>query len=151
MDVTYTLAVALVILHIACAAAWFGLGLRLTAWGRALAGLSGDARAALADLGGRTVKLMNVFALLTAVFAFATLGVGISAGADYGWPYHAASALILVLAAVQYALIAPAWKTLADGASGEALGRLAAGTGIGHLVWLVILVLMFVQQGGYVG
>ena len=45
-----------------------------------------------------------------------------------------------------------ALATLGAGfASGEALGRLAAGTGIGHLVWLVILVLMFVQQGGYVG
>lgn len=136
----YSLAV---LLHIITAAAWFGLGLSLSAQARAVAPAgASDARAP--GPGARTVKLMGLFSVLTLVFALVAFFAG-GGFATYGPQFHTSLLLIVVLVGLQYGLIRPAWGKLAAG-DASARGRVAMGTGIGHLVWLVILVLMLWQQ-----
>lgn len=141
--------------HIITAAAWFGMGLRVAAQARTVLGLERDAALAFSVDVGRTVRLMGIFAVLTFVFAVATFGIGITLRA-YGGQYHAAMTLIVILLIVQYAMIQPAWKKLqaALDAGNEADAfrkRMAMGVGINHLLWLVMLVLMFWDrlQGGF--
>lgn len=131
-----------VLLHIITAAAWFGLALSITRRARVVAA-GGPGAAALAEEGARIVKLLGVFSVLTLVFAFVAFSVGIAAGGSgtYGWPYHTALLLILALIGVQFGIIRPAWAALGRGEA--AAGRVAMGVGIGHTLWLVILVLMF--------
>lgn len=138
-----------VILHIITAAAWFGLGLRLPRVAR-LAAAGGAGGTALAAEAEETAGKMRLFALLTMVFAYTALFSGISAGTSYGAAFHTAATLILVLLAVQFFLIGPGAARLrqavgaGDTAAAEAAAkRTAMGTGIGHLLWTVLLVLMF--------
>ena len=131
-----------VLLHITTAAAWFGLALRLTGQARNVAAVDGPAATALAADGAHTVRLLGIFSVLTFVFAFITFSVGIASGADYGWPYHTALLLILGLIGVTYGLIRPGWAALQRGEAG-AQKRVAMGTGIGHTLWLVLLILMY--------
>jgi hypothetical protein len=147
----------LVILHIITAAAWFGLGLRLAGQARSVLSLDGDAQAALADDGQQSVRLMNIFVVLTLVFS---IGAFVAGGHfnTYGPAYHSAVTLIVLLTLDQLVVIRPAWATLHSfaGASGSgsvsaddaqsAKTRVAIGTGVGHLIWLVLLGLMFVNQ-----
>jgi hypothetical protein len=147
----------LVILHIITAAAWFGLGLRLAGQARTVLNLKGDAQAALADDGQQSVRLMTLFILLTLVFS---IGAFIAGGHfnTYGPAYHSALTLIVLLTLDQLVVIRPAWGTLqsfatpagdenvsADDAE-SAKTRVAIGTGVGHLIWLVLLGLMFTNQ-----
>jgi hypothetical protein len=129
-----------VILHIITAAAWFGLALPLGRRARLVAD-GGPAAAALAEEGGRTVKLLGVFAILTLVFSLVAFFLGGGFG-GYGPQYHTSLLLILILIGVHYGVIRPGWNALS---AGDANGRkrVAMGVGIGHLLWLVILVLMF--------
>ncbi|MEM6785454.1 MAG: hypothetical protein AAF624_17165, partial [Bacteroidota bacterium] len=62
-----------VIAHIATAAAWFGLALRLAGQARKVAAASGDARATLAEDVGKSVSQVGLFILLTFVFGTANL------------------------------------------------------------------------------
>ncbi len=145
----------LVVLHIITAAAWFGLGLRLAAWARKTVELSGNAAVVMAEDGQRSVKLMTVFVVLTAVFSIAAFVVG-GAFARYGVAYHTSLLLIILLVLDQILVIRPAWNTLvtavsSDGPSASeimasAKKRVAIGTGVGHLLWLVMLILMFSTQ-----
>ncbi len=131
----------LVLLHIITAAAWFGLALPVARRARVVAE-GGPGASALADEGARTVKLLGLFSVLTLVFAFSAFSVGIAVGGSgtYGWPYHTALLLILVLIGAQFGLVRPAWAALPrEGAA----ARVAVGIGVGHALWLVILVLMF--------
>lgn len=134
----------LVILHTITAAAWFGLGLRLAGQARTVASTEGGGAQVLAKDAGRSVQLMNVFIILTLLFSVASFLVG-GGFAGYGPQYHTSLLLILVLTGLQLFLIRPAWNVLAggDGDLESARKRVAIGTGIGHLTWLVILVLMF--------
>ncbi|MFO8099653.1 MAG: hypothetical protein R6T83_08560 [Salinibacter sp.] len=143
-----------VILHIITAAAWFGLGLRLAGRARSVLRLSGDAQTAVAEDGARSVWLMNLFVVLTLVFS---LGAFIAGGhfAAYGPAYHSAVTLIVVLTLVQLFVIRPGWNTLqasvgpgadASDAAASAKTKVAIGTGVGHLLWLVLLGLMFWDQ-----
>lgn len=131
-----------VLLHITTAAAWFGLALRLTGQARNVAAAEPAAATALAADGAHTVRLLGIFSVLTLVFAFVAFSVGIASGAGYGWPYHAALLLILALIGVSFGLIRPGWTALQRGDAG-AQKRVAMGTGIGHLLWLTILILMY--------
>jgi len=141
----------LVILHIITAAAWFGIGLRLAGQARTVLDQSGTARAALAADGARSVWLMNLFIVLTLLFS---VGAFIAGGhfEVYGPAYHSAITLIVILTLVQLFVIRPGWNTLqanADPETGDpdaaesGRQRVAIGTGVGHLLWLVLLVLMF--------
>lgn len=125
-----------VLLHIITAAAWFGLGLSLSAQARAAAGAS--------DSGARTVKMMGLFSVLTLAFGLLALLLG-RGFAGYGPQFHTSLLLIAALVGVQYLLIGPAWAKLAAGDAG-ARGRVAMGTGIGHVLWLVTLVLMLWER-----
>lgn len=130
----------LVVLHIITAAAWFGLGLRLGVQARVVAG---GGAAALAKDAGRSVRFMNIFIVLTLVFALGAL-LTASGTVLRQWQYHVSLLLILVLNGIQFLAIRPGWKNLTgDGDPESARKRVAIGTGIGHFTWLVILVLMF--------
>ena len=131
-----------VLLHITTAAAWFGLALRLAGQARNVVAAEPAAATALAADGAHTVRLLGVFSVLTFVFAFVTFSVGIAGGTDYGWPYHTALLLILGLIGVSFGIIRPAWAALQGGDAG-AQKRVAMGTGIGHTLWLVILIMMY--------
>ena len=132
----------LVLLHVVTAAAWFGLSLRLGRQAR-LAAAQGPA---VVEDGSHSVRLMNLFMLLTFVFSMGALFLG--GGYAGQMQYHIASALIVVLLAFQYLLIRPAWGKLArlveaGEATGPLVRRLGMYAGIGHLMWLILLVLMF--------
>jgi len=144
----------LVILHIITAAAWFGIGLRLAGQARSVLEREGNARTALAQEGGRSVWLMNLFVVLTLVFS---LGAFVAGGhfAVYGPVYHTAVLLIVLLTADQLLVIRGGWarlQSLASEASPDADAlerakkRVAIGTGVGHLIWLILLVLMFANR-----
>ncbi|MDX1530481.1 MAG: hypothetical protein R3362_03055 [Rhodothermales bacterium] len=139
-----------VILHVITAAAWFGLGLPLARRARATADVEPVAAAALAADGGRTVRLMSVFAILTLVFSLAAFFLGGGFGA-YGPQYHTSLLLILAFVGVQLFLIGRGWSGLqaavaAGGDAEAARKKVAMGVGIGHTLWLALLVLMFWNQ-----
>ena len=142
-----------VILHVITAAAWFGLGLRLAGQARTVLNLDSSSALALADDIRRSVRLMGIFIVLTFVFALIAFFAGGGFGA-YGPIYHTSLTLIVILILLQFLLIRPSWKKLQSGLAAEEKAgqvesyrkRLAMGTGIGHLIWLVLLVLMFWNQ-----
>ena len=142
------LKVIFILLHVVTAAAWFGLGLRLATQARTVASLDLPAARGLADDTFRTIRFMDVFIVLTLVFA---LGAFFAGGGFSVYPpqYHTSLLLILVLVGLQFGLLRPSWASIRNAlAAGEKPAdtyrkRLAIGAGIGHLVWLVILVLMF--------
>lgn len=151
------LVITFVILHIITAAAWFGLGLRLAGRARTVLEIDRDAAASLANDGQRSVWLMNIFIGLTFLFS---VGAFIAGGhfETYGPAYHSAVTLIVILVLIQFFVIRPGWHTLsaavtstddvgpnADDAE-SARKRVAIGTGVGHLIWFVLLVLMFVDN-----
>lgn len=131
----------LVLLHVITAAGWFGLALVIGGMARKAAA---GADKPLVDEGTKTVKLMNVFIVLTLVFGLLAFLVGGGFGA-YGPQYHTSLLLIIVLTALQFFLIGPAWSSIADGGStaSGAKKRISMGTGAGHLIWLIVLILMF--------
>lgn len=142
-----------VVLHVITAAAWFGLGLRLAGKARMVTTSDGATARALADDTARSVYLMNVFVLLTLAFSLVAFFAG-GGFAGYGPVYHTSLLLIVILTLVQFFVIRTGWNTLqaaveSDGENGiieSARKRVAMGTGIGHLAWLVLLVLMFWRQ-----
>jgi len=142
-----------VILHIITAAAWFGLGLRLSAKARSVLTLEPAAATALVDDTQRTARFMTIFIGLTVLFSLAAFFLGGGFG-FYGPQYHTSLLLILVLGALQVFVIEPAWKGLRGALAGEADAggadsyrkRIAISVGVGHLLWLIMLVLMFWNQ-----
>lgn len=139
----------LVVLHVLTAAAYFGLGLPLARQARAFA----DSRAlALGEQGARTTRLMTVFAALTFVFGLTAMFVGGGFGA-YPSQYHTSMLLVLILLGVHFFLVQRGWDGLraAVGGTGNASGaakRVAMGVGIAHLIWLVVIVMMFWGKHG---
>lgn len=128
----------LVLLHVITAAGWFGLALSIGGMARkAAAGAGGP----IVEEGAKTVKLMGVFIVLTFVFGILAFFLGGGFGA-YGPQYHTSLTLVAILVAIQYVMIAPAWRKLAAGDT-SARKRIGMGVGIGHLLWLVTLILMF--------
>jgi hypothetical protein len=133
--------VSLVIVHILLAVAWLALSVRLQAQVRAQASEDPGVRAALGAGGTATVRAMTGSIVLFYVVAITVfiLGGGVTA---YGPPYHTSLTLGLLLVVAQVALVAPGWKRLAGGDAAGAK-RIKMGLGIGHLLWVVLLVLMF--------
>lgn len=139
-----------VFVHILAAAAWFGLGLRLAGQARRAIQLDRPAGRAVAEEGIQTERMMGIFLIVTAVFSFIAF---FAAGgfARYGPLYHTSILLIVVLLGIQFLMLRPAWKGIRRGLSGDAavtgeLGgfrkRVAMGIGIGHLIWVILLLLM---------
>jgi hypothetical protein len=139
-----------VILHIVTAAAWFGLGLRLSAKARNALTQEPTVATALIDDTQRTVRFMSIFIGLTLVFSLVAFFLG-GGFARYGPQYHTSLLLIVILTGLQVAVIAPAWKGLhgaiagtTDASSADSYRkRIAISVGVGHLLWFVTLVLMF--------
>ena len=146
----YLLKYILVILHIITAAAWFGLGLRLSGRARSVLDLQDAEAHVLIQDSQRSVYLMNIFIVLTLIFSLGAFLLG-GGFAMYGPAYHTSLLLMLVMVAVQFLLIRPGWNGLQaalagpedTGAADRFRKRIAMGTGSGHLMWLIILVLMF--------
>lgn len=141
----------LVIFHIVTAAAWFGLALRVAGRARLVLRLDGTAARLVAEDNHRSVRLMNLFAALTFVFAVGAFFAG-GGFYVYGSPYHTSLILIAILAAVQFFLITPTSAGLLATAESSLAReenaatytrRLIKGVGIGHFLWVLMLVLMF--------
>lgn len=140
-----------VLLHILTAAAWFGLGLRLSAQARRALVLAPSAAQALLEEGQATIRQMGGFLVATLIFGLSALFTG-GGFAVYGPPYHTSLLLLVVLIGLQWGLLLPSWQKLQqalgrnapDAQQAERLrNRIAMGTGIGHFLWVVILVLMY--------
>lgn len=129
-----------VVLHVITAAGWFGMALLLTSISRQVAG---SADHGLREVGSKAVSMMTLFAVLTFIFGLIAFLAG-GGFSFYGPLYHTSLLLVLVLAAVQYLMIRRGWVTLVGDGGAGAQGRkqLAMGIGVGHLIWLVVLVLM---------
>lgn len=134
----------LIVLHALAAIGFFGLGLPLVRLARAARAHTGEARTALLEQGALSIRGMTGAGVFAAVTAFATLAVGMQ-DLRYGWPYHAASLLILVLLAVHVFGTARAWRSLSGDHSEAAFGRVSAFVGMSHLLWLALFVLMFMK------
>lgn len=139
-----------IVLHLIFFAAWFGLALPLVGRARAALAAEPSAGTLLLNDGARTIRLMSIFVVLGYVLALVTFAARVlpdGGFAVYGWPYHTAITLGLVLVIVQFALIRPAWKglqaSLGSPDADTARKRLAMGVGLGHTLWLVLVVLMF--------
>ena len=141
-----------VILHIITAAGWFGVAMRLSGQARLTLTVDQSVVRELAEETSRTVRMMSVFIALTLVFSVIAflLGGGFAA---YGVPYHTSILLIVAFVLVQFFVISMGWKKLHAAVLAESRPpsnelrrlrkRIAAGVGVGHLLWLVLLVLMF--------
>lgn len=140
--------VLLIFLHVVLAAAWFGLGLSLPALARSA---MADGGAPVAALGRRVLFIMGV-----ALVGFYVVAIGnfLAGGGfrGYGWPYHTSITLGLLLLGVHFALLQPAWnrlaKSLGTPEADVARGRLTMAVGVGHTLWLVMLVLMYLPRFG---
>ena len=127
----------LVLLHVITAAGWFGLGLILASLSKqAVAGAPAN------EAGTKAVGMMNMFGVLTLVFGLAAFFLGGGFG-GYGPQYHTSLLLVAIMVAVQFLIIRKAWSALAAGGGEAARKKIAMGTGILHLLWLVVLILMF--------
>ena len=132
----------LVLLHVLTAASYFGLGLTLTRQARLVA--SGEGGAAMDGLGRKTISLMTIFGGLTLVFAVGALLLGGGFGA-YSTQFHHSLTLLLIILAVHFFVVRTGWNQLgSDPEKGRK--KVAAGMGVAHLLWLVILVLMFLHR-----
>jgi len=140
----------LIILHVLTASAWFGLSLRLGNQAK----FAATGQPAVAMDGSRTLALMGIMLMATFVLSMTLLAVG------GGYPglvqYHIASALIIVLLAIQFVFLRPAWSKLraavdsnlqSERSMGDAVTRnsrkISMFAGMGHLIWVILLVLMF--------
>lgn len=133
--------VVLVLLHIILVSVWFGLSLRLQFQAKALTVGETGAAESVRTNGDRTVQGMSIAIILFYAFAVANFFVGGGFSA-YGPVYHTSLLLGLGLVLVQVLMIQPAWGRLSGGQPAQAK-RVSMGIGIGHTLWLVILVLMF--------
>lgn len=141
-----------VLLHAITAAAWFGLALRLGSQTRLVLSLDRPQAVAVAQDLGKTVRLIGIFISLTLVFGLVTFFVGGGFGV-YPPQYHSSLGLIFIAAVVHYAMVQPAWKTIQQAVRSDhdsepqeatsARKRIGMGVGINHLIWLVLIVLMF--------
>lgn len=150
MTALLVLHVTLVVLHVATAAAWFGLAIRLSGESRAVMNADSTVAPALAASATRGVRQMGTFLLLALAFAlgavFTNGGFETYSWASW-WNIHVSLVLLLLLIALHFLIVAPGWRRLAaqggQPAAPGVRGRLSAAVGVGHLIWLAILVLMF--------
>ena len=146
MPFLYVLAI---VLHVAFSAAWFGLSLSLPGLSRSIISADRSVAEALAVGGAKTVRQMDFFALMMYAFAFLTIIVG-PGFEGIGWPFHIALSLGLLLILVQAFLIRRNWsalqKAVEGGDTGAARRKVAMSLRLGHLIWSMLLVLMFLPR-----
>ncbi len=132
----------IVTIHIVAGFVWFGLSLRLQAFGKL------DLTERIAEVGRKTAAAMTGAAVLL-------WAGGLTAGLisdqrlfhpdhPYSFVYTTSVLLILALVGVQVFGIARTWKKYV---SGEVAGKkVMMWIGIGHLLWFVTLILMLWPQ-----
>ena len=140
-----------IFLHILTASAWFGLSLRLGSQAK----LAATGQHAVSEDGKRTLFLMGI--MLLATFAFSMVLLMTGGGYPGQIQYHIASILIVVLLVVQFVFLIPVWNSLhtavatahkQDGAeikrspASAHARKISTFAGIGHLIWVILLVLM---------
>lgn len=131
----------LVLLHVVTAAGWFGLALILGAISRQTVE---DDGARLISVGSKVERLMTIFIVLTFIFGFGALFAG-GGFAAYGPLYHTSILLIFILVLLQLFVIRRGWASIAgaSGGSGSNRKKVSMGIGVGHLIWLGVLIMMF--------
>ena len=140
---------AAIVLHIVFAGAWFGLAIGLSILTREA--IKAESRgAAVASIA--LTKSMTASAALFVVFALTNFGLGaaIQGMGVYGWPYHAAIVLGIVLLGIQVGVVRPGVHTMRSNL-GTPVGRNARSKvgmalGAGHALWFGMLLLMYVQR-----
>ena len=144
LPLVHTVVIAL---HVLFAASWFGMA-------AAVPSLARSAMRPGAAEGGKVITAMNGSIVLFYVFAVANWLLGRQLGFEIQynhWAYHTALTLGLVLVGVQLLLIRTGWNKLVAGAgtpeAESGRKRLAAGLGIGNLVWILLFILMYVGRG----
>ena len=126
----------LVVLHLVIAVAWFALAVRMQTLSK-MAHIP-DAK----EAGDKTVRGMTVMALLLPFVGLGALFAG--GGFDvYGVEYHTSLTLAFVLAGIQLFGVQRVWSGLPERGKPA---KLNMWIGIGHLIWLVILLLMLWPQ-----
>lgn len=130
-----------VLLHIITAAGWFGMALMLTSVSRSAVGSTDQA---LRDVGSKAVGMMTLFVVLTFFFGLIAFLLG-GGFAVYGPEYHTSLLLLVILIGVQYFMIRRGWLSLSGEAPASGRKKVAMGIGIGHLIWLIILILMLLR------
>lgn len=146
-----TLVLYLVSVVVAIAAAgWFGLATRIMGQTRLI--LRGD-QATAAELAGaarRTVR--NMDAAVVAALTVSVMAIFAGAGEVIGDTVVRVGAVLMVLLVlVQFRIVHTGWSQLQRGVTGagmvpeeavRARKRMAAGTGAGHALWMLFLVLI---------
>ncbi len=134
-----------VLLHVSTASAWFGMGLRLASQTGMLGRLDSAGAGIVAEDISRSIRIMGIMLILTLVLGMSAL---ISSGA-VGPQFHVAALLIVIMIALHYIVLQPAGKGLVastgqDPASMDLFRkRVGMISGIGQLIWFIILILMF--------
>lgn len=137
-----------IVLHVATAAAWFGLSLKLPRLARGIPNGTPEEGKILAASGLETITMMDRFVVLMYLLAFLAILLGPGFG-GIGWNYHLALGLGGMLILVHVFLIRKAWNALVASIGGDTAPtrkRLAMSLGVGHLLWMTLLVLMFVPR-----
>jgi hypothetical protein len=143
-----------VFIHILAAAAWFGLGLRLAGQARRAIQIQRSAGLMLTEEAFQTERMMSIFLIVTVVFSLIAF-FGNGGFVRYGPLYHTSILLIVVLLGIQFLMLRPGWDGIRRALAGEAakIGevegfrkRVAMGIGIGHLIWVILLLLMLWER-----
>ena len=141
----------LVILHILAASVWLGLSIRLGSQAK----FAATGQHAVAVDGTRTLSLMSIMLIALFVFSMALLIVG--GGYPGNTQYHIASTLIVFLMAIQFVFLRPAWNKLLVAVETQQIQRssiyarrVSMFAGMGHLLWVTLLILMFWNRFSFV-
>lgn len=142
----------LVLLHIAAAAAWFGMALRLPTQSRLVEAMGGPSAREVGAATRKGIDRMGIYLMLSFVFGLVAFFIRGGFG-RYGAEFHTSLLLMVLLLALHYALIRPGWNrfteavALDNSADASRLRkRLGAHLGIGHLLWLTLLFLMLWER-----
>ncbi len=144
LPLIHTIVIAL---HVLFAAVWFGMAAAVPSLARSAM------RPGTAE-GGKVIASMNGAIVLFYVFAIANWVLGRRLGFEIQynhWAYHTSLTLGLLLVLVQLFLIRSGWNKLVAGAgtpeAESGRKRLAAGLGVGNLLWIALFILMYVGRG----
>ena len=137
-----------VLLHVLMAAAWFGLSLRLGSQTRLLLQLDPSSAMQVADNLDRGVREIGIFLLLAFLFG---LGAFVTGGpANFGPNIHTGMLLVLIMIALHFLGFRPQWKKLREAlrqhhaeTAAAAQRKISMFTGINHLLFVTVFILMF--------
>lgn len=145
--------ILLVTFHVTCAAILFGLSLGLTGSCRRAMARGHEALRAAAEEVNRKGKILggaSVLTLLSGVSLIMSIGGFAAAPKNF----HAAMGLMMVAMVISFGILKPAGESLVLATEGDSikedlanlsLKKMAMGSGILHLMWIGMLMLMFAR------